>query len=84
MAKINKTRHDSKNNPVTYVQGDFVRVRSEATKQGLSRKLRSDLWSKPTKILEVKENNVKLLGMNDKTKWVNQSRIKKAETKVNF
>ena len=83
LAKINKINHDSKHSSINYAAGDFVRVRSEVTKQGLSRKLRGDLWSKPVEVLEVKDNNVKIK-VNNKIRFVNQARVKLMERKLDF
>ena len=83
VAKVNKDRHDSKHSAIKYEIGDFVRVSSEVTKVGLSRKLRGDLWSKPIEIVEVIENNVRL-EVNGKSKLINMARIKLAERKLNF
>ena len=82
VAEANRIRQSAKNNPITYSKGDCVRVREETTAKGLSSKL-SDSWSNPVKISEVRDNNV-LVWNKNKERWINQSRIKMAESQVDF
>jgi len=71
-------RHDKSCSSAAFKVGDWVRVQDEVTPAGLTRKLRSDIWLQPVEVLEVKDNNVKLLNKGA-IKWVNRSRIKRAE-----
>ena len=73
----NKARHDLKNKPHLYREGDMVRLRIQTVGKGLSRKF-ADKWSSPTKLLKVKNNNV-LVTSNNKLKYINQVHIKPAE-----
>ena len=77
-AAKNKARHDNKNKPISYKTGEWIRLKNEATKVGLSKKLIRNVWSRPLEIKQVLGNNVKL-SINNKDKWVSQARIKKAE-----
>ena len=83
VAEASRKRLLSKNKPIMYTKGDYIRVKEETTPQGLSRKLQSDLWSDPVEIKEVQGNNV-LAWNKGAEKWINQDRIKKAETLTTF
>ncbi len=82
-AERNKKRQLGANKPRTYSAGDQVRVRAMATATGLSKKLKGDKWSDPTRVLAVKGSNV-LLKLNRDTSWVNVERVKPAENQISF
>ena len=83
VAEANKIRHENKNNPVKYKAGEKIRIRVEATKPGLSNKLKGVRWSDPTEIIEVRGNNVKIKKKSGE-QWVAQARIKKLEQNFAF
>ena len=80
-AEVNKESYDSKylkNQPV-YKEGDEVRVKQFATKVGLKRKSRNDLWSDAYKITKViSPSNVEIQFKN-KTKVINVNNVYKKE-----
>jgi len=64
--------------------GDKVRVEAPATKVGLKKKLRKDLWTGPFVVINRNENsNVEVL-IDGKSKWIHCDRIKPAETITRF
>lgn len=80
-AEVNKESYDSKylkNQPV-YKEGDEVRVKQLATKVGLKRKLRNDLWSDAYKITKVVSPTNVEIQFKNKTKVINVNNIKKKE-----
>ena len=80
-AEVNKESYDSKylkNQPV-YKEGDEVRVKQLATKIGLKRKLRNDLWSDAYKITKVVSPTNVEIQFKNKTKVINVNNIKKKE-----
>ena len=95
-AEINKESYDSKylkRQPV-YKEGDEVRVKQLATKVGLKRKLRNDLWSDAYKITKVVsptnveiqfKNKKKINNLNNtKKKELNREIIRDKETVTRF
>ena len=61
-----------------YKSGDFIRIYEPATKVGLKKKLRSDLWQGPFKVLDVGNYNITIDRMG-KRYVVNLDRVKPAE-----
>ena len=81
-AEINKKQYDAKyqKEPPNYRVIELNRLKQPATKVGLKKKLRNDLWSKPFKIIRViSPQNVEIALNGNKTKVVNVNNIKKSE-----
>ena len=79
IAAYNKTRHDEKNKPLTYVVGDYVRVKLHTARAGRSLKL-GRRWSEPVKVVSVFRNNVEVI-YGGKSKKINQIHVKPVEVK---
>ena len=59
----------------TYKIGDLVRVESPATKMGLKKKLRKDLWAGPYQIVNINnKSNVEVL-IGGTRKWIHSNRV---------
>ena len=82
--KYNEDSYNSKYEKLKYTrpqikEGDLVRLENPVTKVGQKKKIRSDLWKGPYKVIK-KNNlgNVQLEVKKDKI-WYHQNRIKPAE-----
>ena len=80
-AEADKTRHDSRHKPVSYNVGDLVRIRDDSTKVGVSNKLKAERWSSPIRVESVRSNDVAVMSRGQ-LKWINASRVKKAEPTI--
>jgi hypothetical protein len=76
---INKHIYDSKYStpPVTFKDGDLIRVKTHTIKPGLKRKLQNKKWSDPVKILKVVSPQNVEIEFKGKTKILNVNNIKK-------
>ena len=81
--EMKKEKHERDANPNKYSIGDLIRLNQPTTKQGLSPKLRRDIWGGPYVINDIFNNgNIKIV-IAGREKIVNINRIKKAESKRN-
>lgn len=78
-ADHSKEVHDSRYKELPYKVGDLIRVQSLATKVGLSRKLRNDIYKGPFKITRVGLNGNVEVDLVKERKWIHMNRIKPAE-----
>ena len=62
-----------------YKIDDSIRLEQPATKQGLKKKLRNDLWQGPYRITDSNDKGNVELDIKGKKKWVHINRVKPAE-----
>ena len=70
---------------VNFGVGEPVRLYAPATKVGLKKKLRADLWKGPYKVTALGDKGNIQISENGKNKWVNRDQIKKiAEVRTRY
>lgn len=80
-AEINKQYYDSKytKDPVTFKEGDYVRVKQKQIKLGLKKKLSNQKYSDPCKITKIISDQNIEINVKGKNKIVNVDNVKKKE-----